>query len=243
MEAQPASSRIGGSWASQVLSSRRGGISVAIGAALIAGVLLFVFVQQYRKSVKNTATVTRVLVAKTFIPRGTPSSLISSQSMVAPTAVASKQALIGAIGAASELVGTVAAKNIYPGDQLQALDFSRAAVTLSSQLSGTARAIEIPLDAIQGMVGYVAPGDHVDLISATSGAITMLAQNVVVLSSPGLITGAVAVGASNGGLVVRVTDASSLQIISAVQGGKVIVALRPPIGAQQSVGVGTKVAG
>jgi Flp pilus assembly protein CpaB len=243
MEAQPASNRIGGSWASQVLSSRRGGATVAIGAALVAGVLLFVFVQQYRKSVKNTVSTLHVLEAKTFIPRGTPASVIASGSMLAPTAVASNQALAGSVSDASELVGTVATKDIYPGQQLQAADFTRAAVTLSSQLTGTGRAIQIPIDAIQGMVGYVAPGDHVDLISVNGGAVTMLAQNVLVLSSPGLITGAVAVGASGGGLVVRVTDSNALQLISAVALGKIVVALRPPVGAQQSVGVGTKVAG
>jgi pilus assembly protein CpaB len=243
MEAQPASSRIGGGWASQVLSSRRGGVTVAIGAALVAGVLLFVFVQQYRKSVKGTVNSAQVLVAKAFIPRGTPSSVITSQSMYTRTALPSSQTLAGAISDPLVLTGTVAARDIYPSQQLQGSDFTRANVTLSSQLSGTARALEINADAVLGMVGYVAPGDHVDLLASVGNSITELAQNVLVLSAPGLITGAVAPGSSGTGLVVRVTDANALQIAAAEENGKILVVLRPPVGAQQSVAVGAKVLG
>jgi Flp pilus assembly protein CpaB len=197
----------------------------------VAGVLLFVFVQQYRNSVNSKAQLVPVFVASSFIPHGTPAALVASQHLLQRTAVKKTQVLPGAITDPSQITGLVTATDIAPGQQIVLTSFAAGNPSLSSYLTGTARAVAIPVGAIQGLSGYITAGDHVDLIKSVGNNETVLAQNVVVL----------AVGGSE--LVVRATDRLAMTLASVADGAKYWVFLRPPVGAQQSVGVGTSVTG
>src|SRR5437588_7695115 len=207
--------KIGGKTPRDLLSSRRGTIAVAVGAAILAGILLYAFVQQYRHSVNSTATSTPVMVASGYIPRGTATSLIASGQLMQRALVKSNQVHAGAIADPSVLRGEVAATDIYPGQQLTAANFTAANVTIASQLTGRDRAIAIPVDSAHGLVGFVQAGDHIDLLSSLGGggnargAVGILAQNVLVLSAPGGGgTGGVVAGNNSGGnIVVRVSAA------------------------------------
>jgi Flp pilus assembly protein CpaB len=249
VEATTSRSRIGGNAAGQLLSSRRGGATVAILAAGIAGVLLFVFIHQYRKSVDKAVAQVPVFVASGFIPHGTPAAVVSSQNLVQRTTVKHDQTLSGAISDPSQLVGQVAVKDIAPGQQLRVADFAPGNPTLASYLTGTARAIELPVDATHGLSGYVSPGDHVDVLSSStgtvgnSGAATTIAQDLLVMSTGNGGGGGGIVGGGGGnstGIVVRATDKQALTLALAADNGKVWIILRPPLGAQQSTAVGAK---
>ena len=50
MEASSSSGRIGGKWPGQALSGRRAGTYVAVVAVILAGVLMYAFVQHYLKT-------------------------------------------------------------------------------------------------------------------------------------------------------------------------------------------------
>ena len=231
MEASSSRSRIGGSPLGQLVSSRRGGIYIAIGAAALAGILLFVFVQKYRDSVNNKNALVPVFVASGFIPHGTPASSIASSNLLQRTSIKRNQTLPGAISDPSQITGTVATRDIAPGQQLQLADFALGNPTLSSYLSGTARAIEIPVDSIHGLQGYVAPGDHVDMLASAGGAVTTIAQNVAVIAVGG------------GFVVLKVTDKLALALAAAADGAKIWLTMRPAIGAQQTTGVGSRAVG
>jgi pilus assembly protein CpaB len=250
MEASTSRSRIGGNLAGQWFSSRRGGVMIAIGAAAIAGALLFVFVQQYRKNVDTNASVVPVFVASSFIPHGTPAGVIAAQGLLQRTTLKHDQTLPGAISDPSQLANQVAVKDIAPGQQLQAIDFGPRNSTLSSNLTGAARAIALPVDTTHGLTGYVTPGDYVDIVasatgSSNGGGVVTIAQNVLVLSTGtggggGGIVNTGGGGGNSGNVVVRATDKLALTLALAADNGKIWLLLRPPVGAQQTIGVGSR---
>jgi Flp pilus assembly protein CpaB len=238
MEASSAR-KIGGRTPRDFFSSPRGTIVVAAGAAVLAGIVLFAFVQGYRSSVDSSASSSSVLVASGYIPRGTSTSLIASTRLMQRASVKSSQVVAGAISDPSLLRGEVAAKDIYPGQQLRAADFTASNVTIASQLAGKNRAIAIPIDAAHGLIGFVQAGDHVDILSSLAGtapshgADPILAQNVLVLSAPtaGGGGGVAGSGGSGGNIVLRVNASLAQELAYIGDNGKVWITLRPPVGA------------
>jgi Flp pilus assembly protein CpaB len=225
MEASTSSRRIGGKWSGGAFNSRRTGILIAVVAALLAGVLIYVFVQRYKNSVTpSTPPVASVIVAKQYIPRGTPFSTVEQANGTQRVSVKSSSLVPGAIADTSQVSGqAVATQNIAAGQELSAADFTVATVSLSQYLTGNNRALEIPLDSTHGMSGYVAAGDHVDL-ATNAGPLTgsrghpglsILAQDVLVLAAPA------------GTLVLEVPAAVAQQVAYASDNGRIWVFMRP----------------
>lgn len=239
MEASSSTSgRIGGKWPGQVLSGRRTGIYVAVAAAALAGVLLYAFVQHYRKSTPVTATSSAsssVVIATGFIPAGTPAGQVAAGDGLQRSTVANAQAVPGAITDSAQITGEVATKNIYPGQQIVASDFSTGDVTLGQYLAANQRAIEIPLDATHGLQGYVLAGERIDLMTQPSTGATHrevpLASNVQVLAVGTGVNGT-AQGSGSGSLVLAVSKALAPTIAYASDNGKIWVLLRPPLWAK-----------
>jgi Flp pilus assembly protein CpaB len=220
-----------------MFSTRRGSITTAIVAAVLAGILLFLFVE-HNKGGAGAVVNTPVFVASGYIPKGTPAGVIASGSLISRSTVPSTKVVAGAIADPSVLKGEVAASAIYPGQQLTTSDFTAADVTVTSQLTGTQRAIAIPVDSAHGLIGFVQAGDHVDVMSdngsgqAGQGGVSTLAQNVVVLSAPNGGGGGLAGGGGSGGnIVLQVTPAQAAAFAYAADNGKVWITLRPPVGA------------
>lgn len=234
--------RIGGNSPGGMFSSRRGALTLAAAAAVVAGLLLFVFVQQYKKNATTAVVNTPVYVATKLIPRGTPTSVIAANGLFQRTSVKANAVQLGAIADSSVLHGEVTTTAIYPGQQLTAADFTHAPVTVASQLTGTERAIAIPVDSAHGLIGFVAPGDYVDVLSSFAagnghGVVSVLASNVLVLSAPsgGGSGGIAGTGGGNGGgnIVLSVSAKIASQLAFAADNGKVWITLRPPVGALQ----------
>src|SRR5579863_9228977 len=124
MEATPSSGRIGGKFSGNPLSGRRGGILVAVAAAVLAGVLLYAFVQHYRKNTPApVATSNSVVVASAYIARGTPVSMAEAANSFRRASLGAASVVPGAITDPSVIAGEVATQNIAPGQQLTAADF------------------------------------------------------------------------------------------------------------------------
>lgn len=231
MEAQNPRSRIGGSWTAQLLATRRGAMTVAAIAAILAGVLLYLFVQHYKSNGTPSAAVPAnvfVFEATKYIPAGTPAETLASEGLLRKLQVPSKQAVAGAIPDPSVITGEVSATSIAPGQQITAADFTHANVTIGAYLTGTQRAIAVPLDAPHGLTAYLTAGNTVDMMVDNGGTTSVLAQNLSVLANSG------------GDVVLRVTDKQALQISAAADSTKVWLVLRPPTGAQESVRIGSK---
>src|SRR5437867_1326412 len=138
----------------QKLFSTRGGTMILAGiAALLAGIAVFVYIHNYRSSVKSGGTAATVLVAKSLIPQGTPGEAVAKKELYQAQSIRESELKEGAISDPSSLSGRVAATDIFPGQQLTSADFTTSSGTLASTLSGRERAITIPIDGAHGMIG------------------------------------------------------------------------------------------
>jgi Flp pilus assembly protein CpaB len=238
-------------YAHRLMSTRAGTIAVAGGAALLAGIFIVVYLNRYRHSLKAQGAPVTVLVAKRLIAKGTPGAALST-TYFERTTVRQSQLLSGAFSDAASIRGRVAAHDVLAGQQLTSADFTTAAASIASGLSGTQRAIDVPLDPAHGMIGHLQPGDRVDVFvgfnitapgSGQSYPISrLLAQGVPVIDVAQKAGG---LGNANtaSNVSLRVSDTQAAAIGYASDNGKVWLVLRPPTGARPArmglVNVGT----
>jgi pilus assembly protein CpaB len=241
MEASSVRRKVGGNWPGGTFSGRRGPLAIAIGAAIVAGVILYIFVQQYKKNVNGTVSTTPVFIATHYIQRGTAANQLATETLFQRTLVKNGQVVAGAITDPQTIQGEIASTNIYPGQQLTVTDFTRTGVTIASQLSGTERAMAVPVDGVHGLSPFVEPGDYVDVLESIAGGgngglpvVTTVAHDVLVLAIGGGSGGGIGGGAT-GEIVLRVDDKLALPLAAAADGGKIWLTLRPVIGAKDSV--------
>lgn len=238
--------------AQRLLSTRGGTFAVAGVAALVAGVVLLLYLNRYRDSVKESGESVPVLVAGSLIEKGTPGNVVGSQGLFQVKDVVRSQLQSGALTDPATLRGRVALHDIYPDQQLTAADFSAVASdSMVAELSGDQRAISIPLDSAHGMIGNVQAGDHVDVLAGFNirrvdrngvpvdaggqarPVLKIIMEDIFVLDAP-TDTGA-GFGASKASNVsLRVTDQQAADLAFAAENGKIWVVLRPRTGAQAS---------
>ena len=210
------------------MSSRGWAIALGIGAVVLAAILLVVYLDRYRDRVGGENAPTPVLVAKQLIPKGTPGTLVASQSMYAPTTLPQKEVVVGAISDPAYLSGRAAATDIFPGSQLTATSFAASdTASVDSQITGTQRAIAISIDGVHGISSQVQAGDSVDVYISVGGAVRLFRPNVKVLTIPTIP------GPSGGGnLVLRIETGEAATWLYAADNTQLIFVLRPVVGAK-----------
>src|SRR3954447_13482061 len=176
-------------FAGRLFKTRGGAVLIGGVAAVLAAILLIVYLHSYRSSVNSGSQPMTVLVAKSLIPKGTSGSLIAQQGLYQVTSVPKDQLKQLAITDPKALSGNVTVSDIFPGQQLTANDLSiEGANSIPSVITGKARAIAIPVDGAHAIAGQLQSGDHVDVyvgLSANGGPlIKLLASNVLVLAAP-----------------------------------------------------------
>jgi Flp pilus assembly protein CpaB len=210
----------------RLLTTRRGTVVVGAIAAVLAAIILLVYLSQYRNNLKQSATPVTVLVAKRLIEKNTPGDLIGRQQLFVPTTMPQSQLREGAISDPIALRGTVAVADLYPGQQLTTADFAPKGGLIVNQLARDRRAIAIPTDAIHGLVGQVATGDHVDIYVAFANergrpSVSLLLKDALVMSAPGSAGG-------GAGFVIRATDQTAPELAFAADYGRLWLVMRPP---------------
>jgi pilus assembly protein CpaB len=219
--------------AQNLFSTRRGSILAGTAAAAVAGIVLLVYLHNYRNSVNSGAAPATVLVAKSLIQKGTPGDIIGRSDQFQVASVPKNQLQIGALVDPQALTGRVAAVDIYPGQQLTAAAFAYAAPdALVTKITGNERAMSVQLDAVHGMVGQIGPGDHVDIfegVNASSIAgnrpiIKLLLQDVPILRAP--------LAGGSGIYTLKLKGIQVPILAFAADNGRLWFVLRPPSGAK-----------
>lgn len=193
-------------------SSRSVTLLLGIGAAILAGVLLLVYLSQYRSSVDAEKEPTPVLVAKGLIPAGTSGTIIAQKELFQVATLPKDDLKAGAISDPAFLNGRVAVIDIFPGQQITTADVSPTTTeAIPTKLTGLQRAFAIPVDQSRGLIGYLADGDKVDmyvsLVGAQGNLLTLLAPAVEVMRAP--ITGTnIALLKADAGLAQKIAFAS-----------------------------------
>jgi pilus assembly protein CpaB len=218
--------------AQNLITSKRGSMFVGAVAAVLAGIVLLVYLHSYRKSVDSASEATPVLVAKNLIQKGTPGNIIGTSDQFQVSSLPRKQLQVGALTDPAALSGRVAVTDIYPGQQLTAAYFAYAPPgTLQTSITGTDRAITVSTDAQHGMLGQISAGDHVDIfiglnlrsIGGSQPVIKLLMADVLVLRAP--------LGAS-GQLTLRAPLRQAAELAYAADNGRLWFVLRPANGAK-----------
>lgn len=232
---------------SNVLGTRRGAIVVAVVAGLAALAVLLIFMANYRSSVRGETASTPVLIASRDIDSGTSGYVIAKRGLYEETEVRAEDAADGAIATVDSLPGKHATDTILEGQQLTASDFASGSDPVAGKLSGTERALSVPVDTAHGNIGQVKAGSRVEVLgsfnseplSGHAGAfVVVLARDALVLSAPDNPSSGI--GASKEQQVVlRVSDSQAIQIAEAADQGKVWLAIRPPTLSEDSSGGAT----
>jgi Flp pilus assembly protein CpaB len=227
----------------RLTSTRRGTLALAALAALLAGVAVLVYLNNYRHSLNSGATPATVLVAKQLIAKGTPGNAVGAESMFTTTTIRESQLLNGAISDPQSLRGRVAAHDIFPGQQLTTADFAVGGTSAATTLVKDQRLISIPLDSSHGLIGQVAAGDHVDVFAGfnvipvdakgvpVSGGqsrpvLKLIMQNVPVVAITKNSQG------TSANIALKIDDLNAENLAFATDNGKLWIVLRPPSGAK-----------
>jgi Flp pilus assembly protein CpaB len=149
-----------------LLATRRGTILVAVGAAILAASVLFVFISNYRDSVANEGEGAKVLVADGLIQKGSSGDVLATERMFRTATVRVDQLRPGAVTDPAVLRQRIAQRDILPGQQLIATDFATAGPGLPDKLAGHQRAMGISVDGVHGLDGPLRIGDRVDVYAA-----------------------------------------------------------------------------
>ena len=215
----------------KLLGSRRATIGVGIASAVLAALVLIVYLNRYRQSVSVGAQPVSVLVAKNLITKGTSAAVVASQGFTDVLAIPRDQAKTGAVADPAALKGRVAVADIYPGQQITLADFSATTTdAIPTRLVGEERAIAVPLDSSHGMVGQVRAGDRVDLyvgLGSDAGTVLkLLLDDVLVLAAPGGGGGGVG-GQDSANFIFKVKSSAAPKLAYASDHGTLWLVLRP----------------
>jgi Flp pilus assembly protein CpaB len=228
------------------LSTRRGTVAIAAVVAVIAGAILIVFLDNYRKSVAAEGQPARVLVANGLVAKGASGEILASERMVRMVQVRESDLAGGAISDPAQIRGMVAVHEILPGQQLRMADFTTAREPVAIRLRAGDRAIALPVDAVHGLSGPVQAGSHVDVLvgfngDSTSGGSAGLAapvikkilDDILVLRAP--VAGSGGSGGSGGGnVVLRVPARFAPHVAYAADNGVLWLTLRSAVGSRDT---------
>jgi Flp pilus assembly protein CpaB len=221
------------------LSSKQGSVLAALVTAVLAGIVIMVFLNQYRDNVNKDGVPTPVLVATKLIDQGASGASIGNLGLFRTEQIPRDQLKAGAITDGAELKGKVAAEDILPGQQLTASSFTTLDRPVIEKLGPDDRAMRVSVDAAHGMTGELRRGDHVDIYSGfivrfgsarNRPVLRPLMQDLLVLDAPKIVASGSRVGGGakrKSEVTLRVTSRQGPKLAFAADNGEVWLALRP----------------
>jgi Flp pilus assembly protein CpaB len=216
---------------------------IAFGLALLAMMLTFFYVTNYKRSVQNDATSVKVYVAAHDVAEGVAGADLVKQHDLALVNVARRNVVPGAISSPDQVEGLILAGPLYAGEQVTLRRFTDvAAEGIRARLKGTLRAVQIAGDPNQLLAGTLQSGDHVDLVAnlrtnatQATNATRVVLRDLMVLTSP--TDGAMAKVSAPGGsssVILAVTDTQVQRLFFAVKNADWMLELRPVVNASDS---------
>jgi Flp pilus assembly protein CpaB len=230
-------------FAQRLLSTRGGTIALSIAAAVLAAIILVTYLNRYRASVKQSGLPVSVLVANGVIEKGTSGEVIANEDLYRITSMPKGDASEGAITDPDALKGSVAAADVFPGEQLTRAKFSTSeAGSLSNRITGDQRVMTLPFDAAHGMIGQVQVGDRIDVYAgfnvrrlgpdgrpepgvAERPVLKLITSEVQVIDVPQ--SGSGSLGGNKARLTVRASDEDMAKMAFTADNGVLWAVLRP----------------
>jgi Flp pilus assembly protein CpaB len=140
---------------------------IAVGLALVAMMLTFFYVTNYKRSVQRGESNIHVWVAARDVKTGVAGEALVKNHAFKTIEVPKRNVVPGAISDPDQVAKLVLSEPLYVGDQITLRRFTDAkAQGIIGQLKGPLRAVQIPGDPNQLLVGTLKTGDHVDLVAS-----------------------------------------------------------------------------
>ena len=217
-------------------------IAIAVALAVLAAMMTSFYVKQQKQDIQEGQVLTTVWVAKSDIPAGSVGDDIAGQ--LESTEVAKSSVTPGAIVQPEDLTGKVSSEPIYAGEQVSLLRFStQEEQGIRAQISGNLRAVQIPGDANQLLVGTLTAGDHVDIVGSweltgveNQKVSRVVLRDILVLEAPEASTESQRVTQQSGdqAIMLAVTDAQAQKLFWIFTNGDWSLSLRPTTDAADS---------
>lgn len=142
-------------------------ITIAVALALVAALLTSYYVTNFQRNVRKDETNIPVWVAARDIPAGTSGADVERKGMLEKSDVVRRNVVPGAISDPEQVAGLVATQPIYAGEQVSTRRFASPSQRgIRSQLTGVQRAVAVPGDENQLLVGTLKPGDKIDVVAS-----------------------------------------------------------------------------
>jgi pilus assembly protein CpaB len=192
-------------------------IAVAVGLALLAGMLSLFYVSNYKRHVQSDEKTVSVYVAKSDIPVGTSGADIIKHHLLVSSQVIQRTVVPGAISSPDQVQNLVTTAPIFASEQVTLRRFANhTELGPRAQLHGTLRAIQVEGDDAQLLAGTLKPGDHVDVVASfapqgkDAGSITRaVVRNLLVLETAVSAKGSM--GSTNGSVMLAASDQRQIQ--------------------------------
>ena len=217
----------------RVSASRSWAIGLGIAAAVLAGLLLLLYLNSYRNSVAGDNARSSVLVAKSLILEGTSGDVVAAKQNYQVAEIQNKELKVGAVADPAYLNGRVAATDIYPGQQITTADFSTETTNaVDTQITGLQRAISISMDNVHGSLSQLKAGDVIDLYVSLGASNE--GQALVKLFRPAVTVLAVPSGedGENSNLVLKISQGDAADFAYAADNTQMYFVIRPNAGAR-----------
>jgi pilus assembly protein CpaB len=217
-------------------------IAIAVALAVLAAMMTSFYVKQQKQDIQQGQVLTTVWVAKSDIPSGSVGEDIAGQ--LESTEVAKSAVTPGAIVQPEDLTGKVSSETIYAGEQVSLLRFSTEEEQgIRAKISGNLRAVQLPGDANQLLVGTLSAGDHVDVVGSwqltgveNQKVSRIVLRDILVLQAPEASTESQRVTQESGdqAIMLAVTDAQAQKLFWIFTNGDWSLSLRPTTDAADS---------
>jgi Flp pilus assembly protein CpaB len=220
------------------MSYRLRNVGIAIALALLAAMLTFFYVGNYKQNVRQGEELVSVYVAKQDIPVGATGSELINDDSFSTQKVARRSVVPGAISSPDQVQSLVATQGIFAGEQVSTRRFAPVAEQgLRGQVKGHLRAVQVPGTEHQLLTGTLRAGDHVDVVGnwnfpeeSQTHVSRVVLRNLLVLRAPDEGRVASKIGQAGNepfSAMLAVTDTQAKKLWWVMQNGQWALFLRP----------------
>jgi Flp pilus assembly protein CpaB len=164
-----------------------------VALAVLAVVLIGIYIVSYRNSVNSGADLVKVLVASRDIPAGTKGSAVASGGYMKTQTVPRRAVVPGSVVSGAPLTSLVSTNPVYKGEQITLRQFGpMTQAGIFAKFSGKQRAVSVLGDPTQLLDGVVSDGDRVDVVATAKyrnfgldrATSRVVLRNLLVLEAP-----------------------------------------------------------